>query len=483
MFGRFAIDDSARGRPGRPITRIGRRGLAVRAWLMRACVALALSLVAASANAEKVLVDDGSWQVFTDGRLGGFVSWVRGDGYPALYTYGRAADGSFVVLHQLRGGGWIAPAKNHLLNDPDQPPTATDQGTIDMLRVRSGVLGNVFGFGLRHRLSASTRVTTYAQLSSFIEGQDRQIDRPNPIDVQQIFLEVDADWGTVLVGRVRELFARGALDIDMLYGHTWGVGFPAPIASAHGPTLGQVGFGVLGDEFAAGTSYATPDFAGFVLTAGLYEPLILRDNGALTRTQYLRPEGELTFEHDLGTNARLFLFVDGSFQKLYTVGACTPGQVCSGAVSGVGYGGRLEVGPVHFGATGYYAKGVGLDNAPDMGDASTDARGNLRAFDGYYAQAQLALEPLEFSAGAGITRIFLTPVDKQTVPDPRDPTGVAQVYPYSLIKYQLGINASVVYNFSPSVHFDIDYFRAQARWYLGEHQVLHAVNGGMTFSW
>ncbi len=428
-----------------------------------------------------MLLNEGSWQVFTDGRLGGFVSLMHGDGYPP-YTYGRAPDGSFVVLHDARGGGWIVSTTNRLLNDPNQPPTATDQGTTNTMRVRSGVLGNVFGFGLRNQLTPTTRVTAYFQMTAAIESVDRLGNEPIRADVQQGFLKIEAPWGTVLAGRVRELFTRGALDIDMLYGHTWGVGFPANINS-YTSTLGQVGFGLLGNDFGAGITYATPSFAGLGLTLGVFDPQIPRDSSIWVRTKFLRTESELTFEPDIGTTKHFVLFADGTFQKVYRNGVCAPGQACDSTVAGVGYGGRVELGPVHLGAAGFYGKGLGLDNAPDLGDASADLQGNLRTFDGYYGQAQVVLGPFDLGAGAGITRVFLTPIDKQTQPDPRDPTGTARVFPHSWLKSQFGLNASVVYHLSPNVHLDIDYFRAQARWYLGEQQTLHALNAGMTFSW
>jgi len=33
------------------------------------------------------------------------------------------------------------------------------------------------------------------------------------------------------------------------------------------------------------------------------------------------------------------------------------------------------------------------------------------------------------------------------------------------------------------VHFALDYFRAELNWQLGEQQVIHALNGGMTVTW
>ena len=52
----------------------------------------------------------------------------------------------------------------------------------------------------------------------------------------------------------------------------------------------------------------------------------------------------------------------------------------------------------------------------------------------------------------------------------------------------MGINGGIVFNVTPFVHFDLDFFRAQARWYgangfAAEKQVVWAGNGGMTVNW
>ena len=43
----------------------------------------AVAIVPSRAAAEKVVVNADGWQIFTDGRAGGFVSHAYGDGYPA----------------------------------------------------------------------------------------------------------------------------------------------------------------------------------------------------------------------------------------------------------------------------------------------------------------------------------------------------------------------------------------------------------------
>jgi hypothetical protein len=77
----------------------------------------------------------------------------------------------------------------------------------------------------------------------------------------------------------------------------------------------------------------------------------------------------------------------------------------------------------------------------------------------------------------GIVRAFLTYNDQWV--DPANPTAARA----SVIKYQMGINGGVVFNLTPQIHFDLDYFWAKAAWYLGERQALNVVNTGLTFNW
>jgi hypothetical protein len=142
----------------------------------------------------------------------------------------------------------------------------------------------------------------------------------------------------------------------------------------------------------------------------------------------------------------------------------------------VGYGGRFELGPVHIGLAGHYGQGLGLSYALENSLAAFDVQGNPRKIDGYYAQSQFVLGRFDLFAGWGITRVFLTTLDKAG-PTGTDPS------PNSVIKYQMGTNAGVVFNMTPSVHFDLEYFRAQAAWWLGEKQILNTAAFGMTYNW
>jgi hypothetical protein len=374
------------------------------------------------------------------------------------------------VRDTVEGGGWTAAQSNATQNPGDQ-------GTVNMTRIRSGFLGNQFNFGVRGKVTPWTTVTGYISIWAYIESDARQKNNPNPADIRQGYAKLEGPWGSFLAGRTRTLFSRGATDIDVLYAHRWGVGFPNVI-DTKGPTQGMVGFGVMGSGFAAAMIYGTPVLGGLQLNIGAFDPVTL-SGGGFTRTGYPRAEAELTFQRTFGGSGKIVLFVNGLYQKVYKPGYCDPatnGGPCETTAAGVGYGGRFELGPVHIGLAGHYGQGLGLSYALENSLAAFDVQGNPRKIDGYYAQSQFVLGRFDLFAGWGITRVFLTTLDKAG-PTGTDPS------PNSVIKYQMGTNAGVVFNMTPSVHFDLEYFRAQAAWWLGEKQILNTAAFGMTYNW
>ena len=444
------------------------RAYVARPYLLSLFVALVVFTFPKGALAEKILAQSDDWQVYTDGRVGGFFSWVYGQGFPQNTIDATGAETQFPL-----GGGWKAAI--------EQGPTVNnqpDQGTINSMRIRSGFIGNQLGLGVRGQATQWTTVTGYIQIWAWIESNGRIKNSWNTADVRQGYAKLEGFWGSLLAGRTRSLFSRGATDIDVLYAHRWGVGFPGGTAiDSSGPAQGQVGFGVLGSGFASGIIYATPVMQGLQLSVGAFDPVMLQGNGGYNRTKYVRPEGELTFERKFAHSGKVVLFVNGAYQKVYKDSYCVaaPGLPCDQTAAGFGYGGRFELGPVHLGVAGHYGQGLGFNYALEPSDAAVDQSGILRRVDGYYVQSQVVLGKFDVFAGWGIVRDFLTNYDKT-------PVAAGTATP-SVIKYQMGINGGVVYNLTPQIHFDLDYFRAKAAWFLGESQVLNVLNAGLTFNW
>ncbi|HEY5088458.1 MAG TPA: hypothetical protein VIK30_00735, partial [Polyangia bacterium] len=131
---------------------------------------------------------------------------------------------------------------------------------------------------------------------------------------------------------------------------------------------------------------------------------------------------------------------------------------------------------LRLGLSGHYGKGLGLNYALEVTGASLDPVSNLRWVDGYYAQSQLVFRKFDIGAGWGISRVFLNPADN--VADP-----VTGQIPHSVIKYQMGISSVFVFHVTPWLHVDVDAFRAQDVWFLGERQIVYVANSGMTLNW
>ena len=438
------------------------------------------SLPAKNALAEKIVARDGDWTVFIDGRQGAFVSAVKGDGFPqATNVMGHDSTGASVVVGSTtpKGGGNSEAASEQSLL-----PGTTDQytqGTIERMRVRTGMISNTLGFGVRGPVTEYTTVKAYMQIWAWVESAVQEKNQINTADVRQSYVKLEGPWGSLLVGRSRGLFSRGATDIDVLYGHGYGLGYPGSIDAAGGPSQGQIGFGLLGSGFAAGVVYATPVARGLQLSVGAFDPVHLQ--GAWPRTKWARPEAELTFEQPIPDLGKVVLFGNGTYQRAYKSGDSSGGPSYT-AAKGVTYGGRLELGPVHLGVSGLWGYGLGLNYALEVSDASMDLGTNMRKSDGYYVQAQVAVRNVDLMASWGETRIFLTNYDNTKVTSSLDPT--VSYYQFSIIKHQMGMSAGAVYHIRPWLHLDVDVFRADFAWYLNnDKQVIYVANSGMLFTW
>src|SRR5262249_39127731 len=143
-------------------------------------------------------------------------SHIRGDAFPQ-----PAFDANGNQIHDISGGGLDQLAERQPINDMGQ----LTQGTIERWRVHSGFIGNTLGFGVRGQVDESTKATGYIQIWSYIESEQQRKNNPNPADLRQGYVKLEGPWGSLLAGRSRTLFSRGATDIDVLYAHRYGVGW------------------------------------------------------------------------------------------------------------------------------------------------------------------------------------------------------------------------------------------------------------------
>ena len=337
-------------------------------------------------------------------------------------------------------------------------------------------------------MSGYTAVTTY------IDSTSRRKYAGVTPDWRESYLKVEGPWGALTAGRTLVLFSRGATEITYLYGYEYGLGWPGSISSqgGNGPTAGHVGFGVLGNGFGAGIAYATPNIGGAQLTIGAYDANNIPGSGSLERTKWPRGEAEFTFERPIGNIGMFKVFANGAYQKIYQRTGHRDQPIL-----GVGYGGRLEVGPVHVGVAGHMGKGIGINFALEPNDSGWHhdlPDRDFRKVDGYYGHVQVSpSKKFDLMAGAGITRVHLltedqcdtldndndirtrtgsktrtatawcapaTPTtDDDGVPGQRTPWGSSRSSTNSVSL------AGVTYHLDDSLHFALEYFRAQFKWH------------------
>jgi hypothetical protein len=411
-----------------------------------------------SARAEVTLADQGGWEVFTAGRVDVFLGHAFGDGYPPS-------------SHHLIGGGADSTSDVIFVFGPGGQPNLAQQGTLSKLRFHSGFIPNVLTLGLRRSLNETTKMRGQLSVWGTIETTNQVKYVPIVTDFREGYLEIEGRWGTFTAGRFDSLFSRGIGEVEFLYGHGYGVGSWGEGGLYNpGPSGGLIGFGVLASTFSPGAMYTTPTFGGFKVSAALFDGVKIFGPWDGTRTP--RPETEITY--DLASErARLHLFCNGAYQKLYR-----PFTTDSETVEGIGYGGRFELGPLHIGGGGHYGKGLGLYYALEESPASYTGPwdlnpGRLRTMDGYAVFGQYVLGSVDLNVAYGVSRVHLLDVDK------RPPPGVDE----SVIKTQTGVSGAVVYHVSENLHFDLDYLRAMFAWYAGEKQVVNYINTGIAMTW
>lgn len=412
---------------------------------------LGLLLVPArGAKAEVQIAESNGWTVYIDGRINAFLSHSQGDSKP---NPGLTGGNTTVV-----GGGVETDLDN------------TGNGKFSITRVKSGFLGNILGTGVRKQLTPDTQLQAYFAVWSTIEN-NRQRFFPVTPDVREGWLKLSGSWGAFQAGRALGFYSRGLVEVDFQYAHGNGVGFPCTgqdgTLEANGPACGQIGFGVIFPFYAAGFSYSTPTVSGFTLNVGVYDPATVA--GHWDRTPLPRTEGELTYDRSFGNLGKLHAFADGIWQQLGEHDTTRTTSVYGGAV-----GGRLEFGPLRLGGGYYRGKGIGfayaIENSPALYNSMT---GNMRNFDGFYGQAMVVvLSRVDISAGVGQGRLHL-------INDDTNPVFATTSFPST----NTGINAGVFFHANQYIVVGFDYFQARYKWTLGDHQVIHTGNAGVTFVW
>lgn len=465
------------------------------------------------ASAEVTLVEKDGWTFYANGRVGAFLSVAAGDDFPDPTAPVASAPGAGAANppHQVAGNpgvgafGW---GSNY------QRDT---KGKVFATRVRSGSVSNVLGFGLKRAIDKTTFINGYIAIWAPVESIGRDKWRPVDADVREGYFQIEGNFGAVTGGRVKPIFGRTSYEVDQLYGHGYGVGYPC--IDEAGPTCGQVGLGAIDPGYAAGFFYSTPSLGGLKLHAGAFDPVRFHESPSLEggvpyeKVPLLRPEGALTFDMAFGSTGKLKLGVEGAFQSVSAIAdedsdknPATPDVPVetSKSIWGVSAGARLEAGPARIGGAVFHGKGTGIHNTFDPSDISggpaleqvggalvlQPAHAEIRSFTGFHVQVAGVFGKVEVGVGGGIAMIGRIASDSRN-------------FNLSAPKQQMGVGAHVNYALTENFVLGLDYMRMMARWngapaavlnmagepalngqvLAAEKQDLNFVNAGVTFRW
>jgi len=418
--------------------------------LSRLILAVAIGW-SAPAKAEIMLAEKDTWSLGTDGRINAFYSYTYGEGRPLDLSPKNPAPGAGV---------------EHPLDNNNK---------IESSRIRSGFVGTVLGFNIKKQVTETVAIKGRLALWWNIEQRRTIGAGTNQVDGREAYLKIEGLWGGVLGGRTLGLFSRGNIELNALYAHGNGVGYPCDVAN-FGPACGHVGFGVQYPGFTPSIRYNTPDtLGGFRFEAGIFDPVTLNVHG-YERTPFPRVEGELAYQYQKDEDpAMVKAWVSGTWQRMLQSNDDPRTRVSlkSADPYGIAYGVRGGAGPFRAGLAGFFGKGLGINYPIETTQYPADENQELRQFDGYYAQAMLTFGKTDVSLGAGVNRVHETDFDK----NPTAPNARANI-----IKTQRGISAGVFQRWE-AITFGVEYFRADYTWVYDNSQGINFFNGGATFKW
>lgn len=336
-----------------------------------AAVSLGLST---AASAVVVVGGDNGWEVSFDGNINAF--YVIGD-----YDAGWSNLG-------LNGTARTAGAAGQLAGDD-----------IDVSRVTSGYLPAFFSFNVKSptvngltatgRFSFAPAIQNANQKNQILGaggdlfGKSVSTIQGSGIDMREVVVNVEGDFGTFSFGRTLSIFGRQAILKDQTL---FGVGVSNVTAGT--VTAGRIGRGYTYPNFNARFSYKTPNINGLQAEVGLYDPsqeqTAAAGSGLLNETDTPRFEGEISYTTTFDAGS-FQIWMDGLWQDIES---SLTGATQDVTVTGFGAGADLKLGP--WNVLGYYYTGEGLGRSLQfVGGTRCNAGGTTcqeADADGYYVQ-------------------------------------------------------------------------------------------------
>lgn len=223
------------------------------------------------------------------------------------------------------------------------------------------------------------------------------------LDVRQVFMTFgNKDVGTFMFGRNFGLFGFDAIINDMTIPGVGGAGAAATLAPAN-TSLGSIGLGYIYVDTLAQMNYTTPDFGGFKLTLGIFDPL-----EPIGGPDAGGAEGEPGF-HGKAAFTMDNLYFSATFITQKHEGTTDAGDFDS---TGFDVGGKGTFGPVE--VMGWYYAGKGMGTSVLFALPVDPATGEERDSDGFLAQITYKIADTKLGVNYGESN--LDEADGETAP-------------------------------------------------------------------
>jgi predicted porin len=232
------------------------------------------------------------------------------------------------------------------------------------------------------------------------------------LDVRQVFMTFgNKDMGTFTLGRNFGLFGFDAIINDMTLPGV-GVAGSASTAAPSNTTLGSIGFGYIYTDTLAQMDYTTPDFSGFNVTVGIFDPLNSltdADNAAKKAPGF---HAKATYTLKMENDMKFYASISGISQKQDASSVIGPYEYTS---HGADVFAKFDVAGFEVDASYYYGKGMGTTGLFFLAD---DGFGNSRKSDGYLIQGTYTFGPVKVGVNYGVSKLdFANGADAAAVPD------------------------------------------------------------------
>jgi hypothetical protein len=352
---------------------------------------------------------------------------------PALAVDLKTADGEWTF--SIDGEVNVDYIYSHCASNTSTSPAATVSGGLTCLGTDSGTsvsnIGNgllpaAFTFGVattQDGIDLAAHLGLYPGIATNNTGNPNigPLVTPNTsnvalgttgLDVRQVYMTFgNKDMGTFTLGRNIGLFGADVILGDMTLPGVGGPGTAAGPAPAN-TTLGGIGLGYIYTDWLAQINYTTPDFSGFNLTVGIFDPLeSLSDIGDAQGKKAPGIHAKLTYTMPLGEGNKLYVSVTGIQQKQYYECTVADGCVPATPYDYNGVGGdlfaKLDLQGLEVIGYVYSAKGLGTTALFDGGafDAPGVELGETRKSYGYFGQVTYQLGPVKLGYNHGDSRL------------------------------------------------------------------------------